>query len=123
MIGSWHNNRISQKLNLEFAHDFSLCDIDGLVRCHYTLNDSKYTRFIIYESKNLYEIDIKSSQKMSLNILNDSINWSKFDNYSGVFILKIIDLDNEIQWYDLKDNLIRTTSFIDLYNIFSCKIY
>ena len=98
MKNTWHNNRISEKLNKEYKKDFSICDIDGAVRCQY----GKQTRLIIYESKNINERLMGSSQLITLKILNDCIEWKKFDAYSGVYVLKIIDLENEIIWYNLK---------------------
>ena len=121
MKNDWQNNRISKKLNLEYKKDFSICDIDGAVRCQY----GEKTRFIIYESKNEYERNMGNSQLTTLRLLQDAINWQKFDEYSGVFVLKIIDLDKdnikEIVWYDLKGTEIRKTTFKELYNIFSCR--
>jgi hypothetical protein len=122
MINTWHNNRISKKLNEDFPKDFSICDIDGVVRTEYNINGEWKKRFIIYESKNEYEKIMGESQRKSLKLLNDSIDWSKFDEYSGLYVLKIIDLENEILWYDINQNLIRKTNFTELYNIFSCKV-
>jgi len=117
MKDTWHNNRISLKLNTEYKKDFSICDIDGLVRCNY----GNKTRFIIYESKNENEKKMGDSQLLSLRTLNNGIDWTKFDEYSGVFVLKIIDLENKIIWYNLQGDEIRSTSFKELYKIFSCK--
>ena len=58
---------------------------------------------------------------LSLRTLNNAIDWTKFDEYSGVFVLQIIDLENEIIWYNLKGVEIRKTNFKELYNLFSCK--
>ena len=121
MKGTWHNNRISEKLNKEYKKDFSICDIDGAVRCAYIKNNVWHNRFIIYESKNEYEKDIGDSQLKTLKLINDNFNWTKFDEYSGVFIIKIIDLENELQWFNLQGIFIRTTTFDELYNIFSVK--
>ena len=62
-----------------------------------------------------------NSQLTTLRTLNNAIDWTKFDEHSGVFVLKIIDLENKIIWYDLQGNEIRITSFKELYKIFSCK--
>tara|TARA_Y100001938_G_C7809057_1_gene290948 strand:+ start:71 stop:454 length:384 start_codon:yes stop_codon:yes gene_type:complete len=121
MKDTWHNNRISKKLNEDFPKDFSLCDIDGAIRCHYKKNNEFKTRFIVYESKNKTEKKMGSSQKQTLKTINEAIDWNKFDEFSGLFILKIIDLENIIHWYNIKGELIRTTTFTELYNIFSCK--
>ena len=117
MKGTWHNNRISEKLNKEFKKDFSMCDIDGAVRCQYGRN----TRFIIYESKNEMERPMGTSQLTTLKLLNDSVKWENFDDYSGVYVMKIIDLENLIIWFDVKGIEIRRTTFKELYKIFSCK--
>jgi hypothetical protein len=117
MKDTWHNNRISLKLNTDYKKDFSICDIDGLVRCNY----GNKTRFIIYESKNKNEKKMGDSQLLSLRTLDNAIDWTKFDEYSGVFVLQIIDLENEIIWYNLKGVEIRKTNFKELYNLFSCK--
>ena len=121
MKGTWHNNRISEKLNKEYKKDFSICDIDGAVRCAYIKNNVWHNRFIIYESKNEKEKDIGDAQLKTLKLINNNFNWTKFDEYSGVFIIKIIDLENELQWFNLQGILIRTTTFDELYNIFSVK--
>lgn len=122
MINSWHNNRISKKLNEEYDKTFSLCDIDGMIRTHYYDKGSLKTRFIIYESKNDMEKKMGSSQLKSLRLLESSVNWDSFDSFSGLFILKILDLENKIEWYKLNGNLIRTTNFKQLYEIFAGKI-
>lgn len=122
MKNTWHNNRISEKLNKEYSRDFSICDIDGVVRCHYKVNGKTKTRLIIYESKNKNEKKMGKSQLLSLNHLNDSIDWPKFDNYSGLFVIVINDLIKDLRWYDLKGNLKLITNFDELYNIFSGKL-
>jgi hypothetical protein len=122
MINSWHNNRISKKLNEEYDKTFSLCDVDGMIRTHYYDKGCLKTRFIIYESKNDMEKKMGSSQLKSLSLLESSIDWNKFDSFSGLFILKILDLDNKIEWYKLNGKLIRTTNFNQLYEIFAGKI-
>jgi len=121
MKDTWHNNRISKKLNEEYPRYFSICDIDGAVRCNY-FNQEK-CRFIIYESKNENET-LSPTQLETLKLLNENINWNSncFDNSSGVYIIKIIDIDKYLEWYDLNDNLIKTTTFKQLYKIFSNKI-
>jgi hypothetical protein len=122
MINSWHNNRISKKLNEEYNKTFSLCDIDGMIRTHYYDKGCLKTRFIIYESKNEMEKKMGGSQLKSLSLLESSIDWSKFDCFSGLYILKILDIDKKIEWYKLNGKLIRTSNFIELYKIFSAEI-
>lgn len=122
MINTWHNNRISEKLNKEFARDFSICDIDGVVRCHYRLNGKTKTRLIIYESKNDKEKKMGKSQLMSLKQIEQSIDWRNFDRYSGLYVIKIIDIENDLRWYNLRGELKLQTTFHKLYEIFSGKV-
>jgi len=119
MKDSWHNNLIGKKLNEEYAHDFSICDIDGAVRCGYKEYDYK-TRFIIYESKYQNE-KLSTTQLDTLKLLNKAIHWDMFDTHSGIFIIRIFDIENDLRWFDLEDNLIAKTTFKELYNIFSVK--
>ena len=124
MIGTWCNNRISEKLNQDYPRDFSLSDIDGCIRCHYkTINGEIQTRLIIYESKNEKEKEMGGAQYKTLSILNNSIKWENFDKYSGLFIIKIVDINNRLEWYDIDKEVIRITTFDQLYRIFSCKKY
>ena len=115
---SWHNNIINKKLNTDCKKDFSICDLDGVVRCHY----ASKTRLIIYESKFANEKAMGNSQRLTLSILANNIDWTKFDNYSGLYVLKIYDIENDIRWYDINYKHIRTTNFKELYEIFSCKV-
>ncbi len=121
MKDTWHNNRISKKLNEEYPRHFSICDIDGAVRCNYF--NKKKCRFIIYESKNINET-LSKTQLQTLKLLNENINWKStcFDSSSGVYIIKIIDIDKHLEWYDLNENLIKKTTFKQLFQIFSNKI-
>jgi len=115
MIGEWYNNEIGKKLNEEYPHDFSLCDIDGLARFSYWNK-----RVIIYESKHKNET-MRYSQKESLRILDNAIDWSKFDDMSGLYILRVIDLEDHIEWWKLNGEKVRITTFKELYDIFSGK--
>ena len=103
MKNDWQNNRISKKLNLEFPTYFSLCDIDGAVRCEPSpAADGKVSAF-------------------TLKIIQASIDWSRFDSESGVFVMKIIDLEKNIIWYDLQGTEVRRTNFNELYDVFRGK--
>lgn len=115
MTGEWYNNRIGKKLYEDYPHDFSICDIDGLVRFSYWSD-----RMIIYESKNERE-SISRSQLTSLRKLDSAIDWSRFDDLSGAYIIKIVDIDTDLRWYNLQGHLIFRTTFDELYNIFSGK--
>lgn len=122
MKNDWQNNRISKKLNLEFPTYFSLCDIDGAVRCEPSqYNEIDKTRLIIYESKNENEKPMKEQQHTTLKIIQASIDWSRFDSESGVFVMKIIDLEKNIIWYDLQGTEVRRTNFNELYDVFRGK--
>lgn len=116
MTNEWYNNRIGKKLHEEYPHDFSICDIDGLVRLSYWS-----TRLIVYESKNDNEKNMGYPQRTSLKLLESVIDWSRLDQMSGVFVLRIVDIDNEIVWTDLDGHEVRRTTFDELYNIFSAK--
>ncbi len=120
MKHTWHNNRISQKLEEEFPRDFSICDIDGTVRYEYEEGNKLKCRLIIYESKNQFE-KISKSQIKTLKKINNNIKWSSFDETSGIYIIKIIDIDNCLEWYDLDNKLIATTTFKELHGIFTNK--
>lgn len=87
MKDSWHNNKISKKLNEEYKHDFSICDIDGICRCFYKQDNTWVTRFIIYESKEESE-SASQTQLQSLYELDVNIKWENFDDMSGVYLLK-----------------------------------
>ena len=124
-MSDWCNNRISKNLYEDYPKDFSLCDIDGAVKCFYKDQETGKTviRFIIYESKNEHEREMGKSQLSTLKIIDDAINWKQFDKYSGLYVLKIKDIDNEIIWENLQSKEIRRTTFEELYNIFSCKVF
>lgn len=100
---NWCNNAIGAKLNKDYPRDFSLCDIDGLVRKEYVSSSKHYTRMIIYESKHENE-KIGTSQLKSLTTLSASIRWENFDNYSGVFILRHDEELNDVIVYKIHEN-------------------
>ena len=126
MRDTWHNNLISKELSLYYPHDFSICDLNGVVRWSFFRNGEQKHRLIIYESKNQYE-KISNTQLESLRILNEHIDWTDFDNYSGCYIIKIIKEKKdkrpvEMEWYNLYDKMIRKTTMDELYKIFSGKV-
>jgi len=84
--GDWHNNKISKRLDEEFPHNFSICDIDGAVRVFYKEDGSYKTRLVIYESKHKNESP-SQTQLQTLYILAQNIQWENFDKYSGVFLI------------------------------------
>jgi len=116
MRNEWYNNLIGKKLFEEYPHDFSVCDIDGAVRCRY----GDQTRLIFYESKNAGE-RISRTQIETLRVIESNINWHAFDYMSGVYILRIIDIDSIIEWRNLDNQLVHVTNFDQLYAIFSAK--
>ena len=83
----WCNNDIGAKLNKEYPRDFSLCDIDGVVRTEYVSASCWHTRFIIYESKHPNE-HLGESQLRTLTTLSASMNWKQFDDFSGIYLIK-----------------------------------
>ena len=103
MVGTWHNNLISKKLYEEYGRDFSICDIDGICRKFYKENGVYIQRLIIYESKNDHET-IKGPQLQTLFELDNSIDWSKFDEHSGLFVIRIVDNSdvNELEIMKIK---------------------
>jgi len=91
--GDWCNNSISKKLHFKYKHDFSICDIDGVCRCFYKINDNWITRMVIYESKHKDEL-ASQTQLQSLYFLNKAIRWEIFDKQSGLFFIRIMELDS-----------------------------
>jgi len=121
---SWHNNRISKELNEHYKHDFSICDLDGVVRWSFVEKGKDKHRFIVYESKNKGE-RVSQTQLQTLRILNENMDWLNFDKFSGCYIIEIIKYKEErpieMDWYNLYGELIRTTTMDKLYKIFSGK--
>jgi hypothetical protein len=103
MKDSWQNNKISKKLNEEYPHDFSICDIDGICRCFYKQNNTWKQRFVIYESKEKNE-EASQTQLQSLYELDKSIKWENFDEHSGVYLLKHDEDVKCIDVYKIKEN-------------------
>jgi hypothetical protein len=82
----WCNNPFNARINKEFPKKFSLCDLDGVIRFQYKGG----TRLIIYEVKRSLEY-LKEQQEITLWLLKESIDWSKYDNQSGVFVIRALD--------------------------------
>jgi len=139
MNGSWCNNAISKKLNEEYPHDFSICDIDGVCRTYYQKQIKPYplspiiykSRLVIYESKHEGE-KISNTQLDTLDILQQNMKWENFDDKSGVFIIKHDDELNELKIYTISNisknikteyklNFIKKLSFDEFYNWISVK--
>lgn len=124
----FENNIISKIMYEEFPHDFSICDIDSAVRCFYKENGNYRTRLILFECKYKDE-EITKTQLDTLYQLQQNINWTKYDKWSGCFIIKYYDDDNIIVNkfdfdYEKKDYIIyeiKNTNKSKLYSWFSCK--
>lgn len=110
----WQNNRLNEILNVRYKHDFSLCDIDGVALKLHSLNK----RLIIFETKNARE-RISNSQLTTLRTIEESINWKGFDRFSGVYILQLVDIENDIRWFNTSRRVVRRTTIDELYLIFS----
>ncbi len=87
MKDDWHNNKISKKLDEEYPHDFSICDIDGACRVFYKHEGKSKSRLVIYESKYLNE-PIHQTQLQTLFEISNSMKWENFDKQSGVFVIR-----------------------------------
>jgi len=126
----WQNNEINRLININYPHDFSLCDIDGVVRTFYRENNIWKTRLIIFESKREHE-KISDTQLTTLYELKLSINWNRFDKSSGVFLFilyddRIIDVNilenisNTVK-PDIRLSCIKKVDINYIYNWFSAK--
>lgn len=131
MTGEWYNNEIGKYLYEKYPHDFSVCDIDGVCRCFYKQNGKWKIRLIIYESKHDNET-ISNTQLDTLYWLDDAIDWTKFDKYSGTFLiqhnenldeLKIHKIINESKYPrpQLKLKYIKTMTMDGFYKWVSAK--
>lgn len=117
MKTGWCNNLLNKRINEELPKDFSLCDLDGCVHCFYPGG----IRFIIYECKRKNE-KLSLSQLRALKLLKDSIDWTKFDNYSGVFIIKELTENFEILTIeDLNEHELVKGDLNYLHYWFGCK--
>lgn len=118
----WCNNDISQRLAKDYPHDFSICDVDGIVRKEYILGYTHYTRFIVYESKHEREL-FSLSQLKTLSALSSAVDWKKFDRYSGVYGIRHNDDLTTFRIYNITDNqaldLGTMNGFDSLYQWFS----
>jgi len=103
MIGEWYNNEIGKCLYEKYPHDFSICDIDGVCRCFYKLNGSWLIRLVIYESKHNDE-SISNTQLDTLYFLDDAVDWTKFDKYSGTFLIQHDENLDELRVHKIINN-------------------
>ena len=87
----WQNNYFNERIYKEFPRKFSIEDIDGIIRFEYVENDVWKTRLIIIEIKRFDEKEIGQAQLKTLSTLYKAIDWNKFDDKSGVFLIKAID--------------------------------
>jgi hypothetical protein len=118
------NNRLNERINKELPHDFSICDLDGIVYCFYKIKDNTdyQKRLIIYEAKNKDEA-ISKTQLNTMKMLWHAIKWETFDRLSGMFIFRAVDDDfNELEISTLFDQDKKTrVHFEDLHKWFSAK--
>jgi len=99
----WQNNLFNKRINEEFPKKFSLCDLDGIITFFY----EDKVRLIIYETKRNYE-DCSKTQLTTLNLLRESIDWNKFDEWSGVFLIKgMNDNFNISEIYKIEDKRLK----------------
>ena len=105
MNRGWHNNIFNKRIWEEMPREFSLEDIDGVIRFHYKDNNGFIrTRLIIYEIKKKDE-KIELPQLKTLFLLKHNINWIKFDERSGVFIIQALDENfNKTKIFKLRIN-------------------
>ena len=87
----WQNNPFNERIYKELPRKFSIEDGDGIIRFEYIENGSWRTRLIIYEFKRYDEKEIEEPQLKTLSALQRGIDWQKFDNRSGVFIIKAVE--------------------------------
>jgi hypothetical protein len=129
------NNIISKIMYEKYPRTFSLMDLDAVIRVDYAINQKQYQRLIICETK--YPLEFLSMQQKrkaqlkTLNLIQDSIDWNKFDKYSGVYILVAEYLEKEnsdnlktVDIYsikDLKNPKWKSVSLDRLYKFFSNK--
>jgi hypothetical protein len=113
----WQNNLLNRRIHEELPKDFSLCDLDACVHCFYPGG----VRFIIYECKRKNE-RLSPSQLRALKLLKNSIDWIKFDNHSGVFIIReLTENFNTLVVEDLDGHELINTDLNYLHYWFSCK--
>lgn len=113
----WQNNILNKRINEELSKDFSLCDLDGCVHCFYPGG----VRLIIFECKRMNE-KLSKTQLSALKLLKKSIDWIKFDLYSGVFIIRELkDNFDKLVVEDLNEREIVIGDLNYLHYWFSCK--
>jgi len=105
MKEGWQNNRFNERVWNELPRKFSLEDIDGVIRFQYVDEKGNLkARLILYEYKSPVENFPKDAQLKTLNLLKRSIDWSKLDKRSGVFLIKGLDENNDrTEIYELID--------------------
>lgn len=87
MKDTWHNNKISKRLNEEYPHDFSICDIDGVCRHNNKQDPDDKKRLIMYESK-VGDEPASPTQLETLYDIKKSIKWENYDDKSGVCLIR-----------------------------------
>lgn len=120
---NWCNNRVNRAMAERYPHDFSICDVDGLVRCHYVSQSINKTRMILFESKYPHE-KISDSQIKTLTEFSASVRWEKYDSMSGVYLIRY-ESENSIDVYRVCNDSMyyraNLSSMDRLYEWFSAK--
>jgi len=129
------NNIINKLMFEKYPKTFGLMDLDGISRVEYYKNGIQYSRMIIYECK--YPMEFQKIQRQNtpqlrtLLLLNNSIDWNKLDNLSGVYIFVteyiVKEEFNKLEYLDvysvndLKNPRWRKMSINELYKLLSNK--
>jgi len=124
-IRTFQNNYLNARLNVEFPHDFALCDIDGVSRKSYQKDGKRHTRLIMYETKWKSE-KLTPHQLKTLATIQTFTDWSQFDTFSGVYVIRANDSEfNSATVYEVLPNAKVKYAFKaklkSIYNWMSCK--
>ena len=114
------NNRFNKKIETEMPHKFSLCDVDGLVRWNNT--EGTPTRIIFFEWKEANET-LTDTQKETLIEIGKGFNWNKYDEHSGIYVIRAIEEYPDLDYVDVSSimdcNNYTRMSFSSLYTWFN----
>lgn len=120
------NNDLNQLIaESNFPHDFSIHDIDGFAWWAPTkyYHDHLKKRLVLYEFKHSNE-SITGTQLTGYRMLANVIDWTQFDEHSGVFLIRQAkNTTDEFDVYDIRNiKEKKTTMTIDkIYEWFSNK--
>lgn len=79
------NNPLNKKINEELPHDFSICDLDGVIRWNKPYGTIK--RLSIYEYKH-YNEHLSNTQLDTLKEIDRRMDWRGLDDMSGVWLVE-----------------------------------